>query len=179
MNFRTVQPVLSRLDELHYDTLVLSFFADERPLEGVCGLVDWRLNGFLSRMLLQGHLTGEWGEQVLFPQNGRLPFNKLVLFGLGERSKFGSTRFKEVTNRMLRALVKLQCASFATVLPGHQALNLVARQFIDLWLGELQKVFQNNTLAGTEYDIAFMADSQHQNEINEQLSIFTRQLSRG
>ena len=49
----------------------------------------------------------------------------LMLFGLGERDKYGSTRFKEVTNRMLRALVRMQCSSFLTVMPGDEALNIL------------------------------------------------------
>ena len=55
MNFKAVQPSLPRIDELTYDTLVLAHFADERPLRGVGGLIDWRLNGALSRLLRREH----------------------------------------------------------------------------------------------------------------------------
>ncbi len=33
------------IDKTHSDTLVLSFFKDERPLRGANGLIDWRLCG--------------------------------------------------------------------------------------------------------------------------------------
>ena len=36
------------------ETLVLPFFADERPLRGAAGLCDWRLCGRLSRLLAVG-----------------------------------------------------------------------------------------------------------------------------
>ena len=175
MNFKAVQPTLPRLDELTYDTLVLSHFADERPLRGVGGLIDWRLNGALSRLLLQEHLTNGWGEQLLYPQHGRVPFQKIVLFGLGDRDKFGSTRFKEIANRILRTLMRLNCASFATTLPGRSALKLVPRQLIDLWLGELQKVFLAPRFNELSYDIAFLEPSDVHAEIVEALQQFARQ----
>ena len=177
MNFRCIHPTLEKIDEARYDALILTSFADERPLQGMPGLVDWRLNGYLSRLILNGQLTGEWGEQVLVPQNGRLPFNKLIVFGLGERSKYGSTRFKEITNRILRTLTRMQCWSFATVLPGSQTLKLVPRQLVDLWLGELQKVFISQRYHNLDYDIAFLSPNDTQDEINDQLQSFTRQLS--
>jgi hypothetical protein len=176
MNFRCIHPTLQKLDEVRYDALILTSFVDERPLQGAPGLVDWRLNGYLSQLILNGHLTGEWGEQVLVPQTGRLPFNKLIVFGLGERSKYGSTRFKEITNRMLRTLTRMKCWSFATVLPGSHALKLVPRQLVDLWLGELQKVFISQRYHDLDYEIAFLSPADTQSDISEQLESFTRQL---
>jgi len=29
--------------------LALGIFSDEKPPRGVCGFIDWRLNGFISR----------------------------------------------------------------------------------------------------------------------------------
>ena len=174
MNLKAHTPALPRIDELSYDTLVLAHFADERPLRGVGGLVDWRLNGRLSRMLLSHKISGAWGEQLLYPQDDRLPFKWVLFFGLGDRGKFGSTRFKEITNRMLRTLMRLQCASFATALPGREALKLVPRQLIDLWLGELQKVFLSQQYNGLSYDIGFLEPRDVQGEISEQLDQFMR-----
>ena len=175
MNFQTINPALHRMDELKHDALLLAHFADERPLRGVGGLVDWRLNGKLSNMILRGRLSGAWGEQMLYPQDGRLPFTKIVFFGLGDRSKYGTTRFKEVTNRMLRTVMRIQCWSFCTVLPGRSSLKLVPRQLIDLWLGELQKVFVSQRYHDLDYDIGFLEPPDVQNEISEHLTLFSRQ----
>lgn len=175
MNLTAHTPTLPRIDELSYDTLVLTHFTDERPLRGLGGLIDWRLNGSLSRMLLSDNLSGAWGEQMLYPQGDRLPFKWVLLFGLGDRGKFGSTRFKEISNRMLRTLMRLQCSSFATALPGRESLKLVPRQLIDLWLGELQKVFLSQQYSGLHYDIGFLEPRELHGEITEQLDHFTRQ----
>ena len=175
MIFSTHRPSLPSIDEMGFQTLVLAYFADERPLQGVSGLIDWRLNGNLSHMVQSGRLTGSWGEQLLYPQSGRLPFQNLVMFGLGDRSRFGSTRFKEITNRMLRTLMRLDCWSFATVLPGRNALKLVPRQLIDLWLGEFQKVFLSQRYHDLEYDIGFVEPVEFHGELDEPLGMFRRQ----
>jgi len=141
VNFQTADPSLARLDQLEHDMLVIAHFEDERPLRGVGGLVDWRLNGKLSRFILDGFITGAWGEQVMYPQGGRLPFNNLLYFGLGERDKFGSTRFREISSRILRTVMRLGVSSLALSLPGRETVKLVPRQAIDFWLGELQKVW--------------------------------------
>jgi len=175
VNFEIAKPSLPAMDELSHDTLVLAHFADERPLRGVGGLVDWRLNGRLSKMILEYNLTGAWGEQLLYPQQERLPFGKVLYFGLGDREKFGSTRFKEITNRMLCTLMRLGVWSFATVLPGREVLKMVPRQQIDLWLGELQKVFLSSKYHGLEYQITFLEPTEVQQEIREPLTTFARQ----
>ncbi len=175
MLFKVVTPTLPRLDEVTYDTLVLSHFADERPLRGVGGLVDWRLTGTFSRLMLDGRLTGAWGEQLLYPQALRLPFRKIVVFGLGDRDKYGSTRFKEVASRMLRTLMRLECTSFATALPGRSSLKLVPRQLIDLWLGEFQKAIVATRYADLAVEIGFLEPQDVQGEISESLTAFARQ----
>src|SRR5436190_1879228 len=49
------------------DLAVLPFFEDERPLQGLAGLVDWRIGGGLSALLRAGFCTGATGEAVLLP----------------------------------------------------------------------------------------------------------------
>ena len=52
--------------------LVLGFFTDERPLRGAIGLVDWRLNGYVSRLLRAQRLSGDSTESTLVASSGRL-----------------------------------------------------------------------------------------------------------
>jgi Cytosol aminopeptidase family, N-terminal domain len=74
---------LEAIDQAAAESLCLFIGADERPLTGLAGLADWRLQGRLSRLLRSGSLTGESGEAVLTPPGSRLGFRKLFLFGLG------------------------------------------------------------------------------------------------
>ena len=52
--------------------LVAPFFADDRPLRGAAGRVDWRLCGLLATRSSRGRLPSELGEAVLCPSGGRL-----------------------------------------------------------------------------------------------------------
>ena len=59
-------------DTVNHEGLVLGFFMDERPPRGDCGLVDWRLNGLISRELAQGHIAGSFLEQTLIASHSRI-----------------------------------------------------------------------------------------------------------
>ena len=65
------------------DTLVIPVPADERPLRGEAGLVDWRVCGAISRQLADGFVAGKRGEAVLLPAPRPLRASRLLLMGLG------------------------------------------------------------------------------------------------
>jgi len=130
---------LSRLDALEpTDALVLSFFTDERPLRGVAGLADWRLAGRLSRLLRAGKMTGGRGEVTLLPPSRRrLPFDRLIIFGLGESDHpvpFGEAGYRDAVKRMRAVLEKAGLRRYAIQPPG-RAMGLVApRRALEIWL---------------------------------------------
>ena len=56
----TVLPLdLARWDETARVCLVLPVFRDDRPLRGSAGLVDWRLCGWLSRLIKATRATAD------------------------------------------------------------------------------------------------------------------------
>ena len=73
-----------RVDVQECDVLVTGFFKDERPLKGSSGWIDWRLNGMLSRFLMEKKLTGDWKETTLIPSQGRVMPRMILLLGLGK-----------------------------------------------------------------------------------------------
>lgn len=118
MDIRFVPPDLRALDTLKSEAMALPMFSDERPLRGALGLVDWRLGGQISRLILRGRVTGAAAEKVLVPARPKLPFDKLFLFGLGARDGFNESIFEEVTGRMLETLGRARVRSSVWVLPG-------------------------------------------------------------
>jgi hypothetical protein len=115
---------LRRFDALRSEALSVPFFEDERPFSGTLGLVDWRLSGFVSRLVLRGRISGRVGESVLLSPRPRLSFEKLFLFGLGPRSRFDETVLRDATSRMLHALTKARVRASVLVLPG-RVLGLI------------------------------------------------------
>jgi hypothetical protein len=119
-----VPPDLRRLDALRSEALSIPFFEDERPLAGALGLVDWRLSGFVSRLILRGRISGRSGECVLVPARPRLSFEKLFLFGLGPRARFDVDVLRAATSQMLGTLTRARVRASVLVLPG-RVLGLV------------------------------------------------------
>jgi hypothetical protein len=70
-------------DRLPGEVVAAFFFADERPLQGPAGLLDWRLNGWLTARLLSGHAVGRPGEFVLLGNNGKLQASWALFAGGG------------------------------------------------------------------------------------------------
>lgn len=89
--------VLSKLplDEVPGRVVLTTFFEDTRPLKGSTGLVDWRLNGRLSDLILQGRIGGHFAESLIMPSQGRLAASDILLFGLGATSDLSEQKFDQ------------------------------------------------------------------------------------
>ena len=71
-------------DQLPGDSVVALFFEDVRPLAGPAGLLDWRLDGQLTKMLVAGKVVGAAGEQVVLQNNGKLRADWALFVGGGK-----------------------------------------------------------------------------------------------
>jgi hypothetical protein len=117
---------LRSLDRLAGEIVVCSMFEGERPPRGISGLLDWRLGGLLSRLCLDGFLTGARGELLLVPGRPRVAFDKIVIVGLGARDAFDAARYEETTAKVLRVLDDLGVRRVTIDLPGRHARALDA-----------------------------------------------------
>lgn len=68
------------------DLAVVPWFEDERPLQGLAGLLDWRSNGRISSLLRSGFCTGQLGEAVLMPWRHGTLMRRIILVGFGRSS---------------------------------------------------------------------------------------------
>ncbi len=105
------------LDELETDLLVTTLYADERPPQGVTGLIDWRMHGYLSRKMLDGLIRGESDERILVSLHERLPARRLLLLGLGSPAQFTLDRCKQVAIRLAKVLGKIKAPAVALSIP--------------------------------------------------------------
>jgi hypothetical protein len=118
LELRFILPNLRRLDLAGTEVLVANVTEDERPLRGLSGLLDFRLQGRLSQLLLSGFLTGQLGEVLLLPGKPALAFDKILLFGLGRRKDFGDQAYRHVVDRILSTLEGIRARSAVVELPG-------------------------------------------------------------
>lgn len=110
---RFAEQDLPALDALEVEALALVVAADERPLRGLAGLVDWRLCGKLSRVLKSDFFRGETGDSLLLPAGGRLPVRRIFVFGCGS-----GTDPEAVRTELARAFSVLERAGVTSVAFG-------------------------------------------------------------
>jgi len=112
------------IDLQECDVLVTGFFQDERPLRGASGWMDWRLNGVLSRFLIEKRLTGDWQEATLIPSQGRVMSRMILLLGLGKIRKYSYLRLRELSPYLLETLKKLNTSNVCLSLPYEESYNV-------------------------------------------------------
>lgn len=105
-------------DRLKHRCLVLGCFSDEKPPRGVCGLMDWRLNGMLSREIKQHHITGEFKEKVAIPHPDRAGCDLMLLFGMGPVADLSYDRIYDAAYDTMGTVDKMKIWDFAFDVPG-------------------------------------------------------------
>ncbi len=118
MDIHFLAQELEQLDRLKCEAILSPLWSDERPPSGVLGLIDWRMCGFVSRMIVRGLLSGARGETVLVPLRPRFTVDKLFVFGLGPRSEFTEDALVPTVTRMLEVVSRAKVRTTALVLPG-------------------------------------------------------------
>lgn len=134
MDLRFTTPNLRRLDQAGTEVLVAAILEDERPPHGLAGLVDWRLAGRISALLASGYATGVLGEVLLVPGKPRLPFDKLLLFGIGRRRDFSERVYRTAIEHVLRTLEGLRARTAVVELPGRHFDAITAERAADILL---------------------------------------------
>jgi len=102
----------------------MGIFSDEKPPRGICGFIDWRLNGFISREMKQGRISGEFREKVIIPFPGRISSEILLLFGLGPLAEFNYDRSYASAYSIVEAVDGMRLNDFAFDLPGENRSSL-------------------------------------------------------
>ena len=138
ISYDFVAASMESLDELQTELMVLPFFADERPLTGAAGLLDWRLCGALSRKLMAGYLSGNFGEKGMLASPPKLKADALLLVGMGSSAEFDARVAKNACALISDTLCQASISTAALVLPG-RSLDLVpALDAMQLWLATAQ-----------------------------------------
>ncbi|RME02823.1 MAG: hypothetical protein D6812_05830 [Deltaproteobacteria bacterium] len=130
------------IDQIPCQALALSFFQDERPLQGSTGLIDWRIGGKLSRLLLAQRIVGRNGETLLTPSDERIAAERLFLFGLGKVVDFSLGRYRETVKQIVSTLFRMHCYDLALPLPGVAMTGLGYPETTEMLLVEIERYFR-------------------------------------
>lgn len=161
MELRFVSPELGELDRVGTEVLVAGLFSDERPPRGVAGLIDWRLAGRLSRLMLDGFASGALGEVLMLPAKPSLPFDKVILFGAGESAEFDTLIFAGLIQRILGTMEGLRTRSVVAQLPGRHLDVISAERAADILLESAADKPEHDVWTLVETPAAQKAISEH------------------
>jgi hypothetical protein len=143
MDIHFALPDLASLDQLKTEVLCLPIFEDERPLRGTPGLVDWRLCGRVSELLVRGRMTGTSGEAVLMSARPRLMAERLMWVGAGASQDFAESGFRLLIRDMMERLLGMRLRSASLVLPGRARELFAPAQAIE-WFLEASQPFMEH-----------------------------------
>jgi hypothetical protein len=81
-----IQPTLVQepLEKVDTESIVALFFKDLRPLDGPAAILDWRLDGQMTNLLIGKKVRGQIGEQVVFKSNRKIK-SPWILFVGGDK----------------------------------------------------------------------------------------------
>ncbi len=120
------------------DVLVVPIWKDVRPLRGVAGVLDWRLNGKLSDWLRGGRLDGATGEKLLFATE-RVIWPRVLTVGLGETASFCEDVLCGALATVFEALRGMGARAAALVVPGRDLERVGADQALRVLLREAER----------------------------------------
>lgn len=118
------------LDQVECPTLGAFCFTNQRPLQGVSALLDWRLEGRISRRLKSELFVGEEADHLLLWEprydNGR----KVFLFGLGEIDKFNPSKIKNSCEQAVKVMLNAGVSDIVFLAPKLYADTKLENKFI-------------------------------------------------
>lgn len=109
------------------DVAILPVFAEERPLLGLAGLIDWRCHGLLSKLIRDETFSGHTFETVLLPVKRISCLWRVVLLGLGECLQFSPAVAERAAEKIIDISEKLQAQRVLCSLPGERWGNEIPK----------------------------------------------------
>jgi leucyl aminopeptidase len=113
-----VEVVHGRIEEIEDKAIVVNLFQDVKRPGGATGAVDGALGGMIRDLIKGGDLKGKFKEVVLFRTFGKIPAQRVLVAGLGEREKFSMDRIREVSAKVARHLRDAGVDSYTTIVHG-------------------------------------------------------------
>lgn len=159
-------------DRQKHKCLVLGYFSDEKPPRGVCGLMDWRLNGMISREIKQGHINGEFKEKVAIPYPESIGSDLLFLFGIGNLCDLDYDRIYTTAYEIAAAVDAMKLREFAFDLPGEGRSALTTAGSLEAMITGFFDFFSDDVSKLTSTNICLVTSTEKLKDVAEGIKQF-------
>ena len=140
-------------DKMEGEVAVALFFEEDRPLKGAAALLDWRLNGHLTRQLLSLSVNGSQREMLLVQNNGKLVSDWALLVGGGLRRKLTAAVWTRLLTKIFKACSKAGFSRISICLDADEILT--DKELTDL----VAEVFSKGQYPDIDYLLTLVPDS--------------------
>lgn len=106
--------------DLRTPLLALSLFSDRLPTRGQTAWCDWRLDGAITSLVLEGRLTGQLGQKVLLGGADRVGAERLLLFGFGSASAIDPDGLQRAVALLAADVAKLRLGGWSLGVMGRE-----------------------------------------------------------
>lgn len=115
-------------DRVPGEALLVPLFEDQRPLDGPAAVVDWRLDGALTRMILAGELSGRNGERLALLANAKFAAPWIMVAGSGRWQNLERDGYEALIGRLLKMAARAGLKELALCLPPGEAADAAELQ---------------------------------------------------
>lgn len=105
------------VEDIQADLLVTTYFQDLGSPKGPTGMIDWRLNGFISRSIVEKRITGARGEITLLPLNQKFETQRMILVGLGKWKEYTVSELRLLLPSIQKAVMQMNPAHVCFCIP--------------------------------------------------------------
>lgn len=119
----TIERVELPADRLEAESVVVLYFTDKKLLEGPAALLDWRLDGQLTQMLLRGDVLGKAGEHVMLQNNGKLKADWVLFVGGGKWAGLCEETHAALIRHMLKVASQAGFTKISLAFMSHEDVS--------------------------------------------------------
>lgn len=111
-------------DQLPGAALAVLLFEDQRPLAGPVAVVDWRLDGLLTRMILGEEIAGRPSEHLILQSNGKIAAPWVLVIGGGRWQNLDGDVYRRLLRKIFMVAGRAGMADLALCIPPHEQVSV-------------------------------------------------------
>jgi len=100
------------------DLAVFGVFSGTQIFSGALKSADKKLNGLLTVMSAEEKFGGKLGDQLVLHTHGKLPANRVMLVGLGDKKTFGAEAIRRAAGSTVRYADKIEALKIVCLFPN-------------------------------------------------------------